>query len=130
MAATRITTQDIKDATITDTDVAAANKDGSAGTASMRTLGTGASQAAAGNHTHASAFTLVENEVPAGTVNGVNAAFTLANTPLAGSQAIYKNGIRQTPGASNDYTISTNTITFLAGNIPQTGDNLLADYRF
>lgn len=37
---------------ITDSHVAAANKDGVAGTASMRTLGTGATQAAAGNHTH------------------------------------------------------------------------------
>ena len=34
---------------ITDAEVAAANKDGVAGTASMRTLGTGATQAAAGN---------------------------------------------------------------------------------
>jgi len=34
---------------ITDTQVDAANKDGVAGTASMRTLGTGAAQAAAGN---------------------------------------------------------------------------------
>ena len=34
---------------VTDTEVAAANKDGAAGTASMRTLGTGATQAAAGN---------------------------------------------------------------------------------
>lgn len=38
---------------ITDAHVAAANKDGAAGTPSMRTLGAGASQAAAGNHTHA-----------------------------------------------------------------------------
>jgi hypothetical protein len=37
---------------VTDAEVAAANKDGVAGTASMRTLGTGAQQAAAGNHTH------------------------------------------------------------------------------
>src|SRR5438270_893818 len=34
---------------VTDAKVAAANKDGAAGTASMRTLGTGAAQAAAGN---------------------------------------------------------------------------------
>lgn len=34
---------------ITDSHVAAANKDGASGTASMRTLGTGAAQAAAGN---------------------------------------------------------------------------------
>jgi len=38
--------------TITDTHVAAANKDGTSGTPSLRTLGTGASQASAGNHTH------------------------------------------------------------------------------
>lgn len=42
--------------TITDTHVAAANKDGVAGTASMRTLGTGAAQAAAGNHAHAGVY--------------------------------------------------------------------------
>ena len=34
---------------VTDTEVAAGNKDGAAGTASMRTLGTGSTQAAAGN---------------------------------------------------------------------------------
>lgn len=39
----------IADGTITDVDVASANKDGAAGTPSMRTLGTGATQAAAGN---------------------------------------------------------------------------------
>lgn len=38
---------------LTDAYVAAANKDGVAGTASLRTLGTGAQQAAAGNHSHA-----------------------------------------------------------------------------
>lgn len=38
---------------ITDTHVAAANKDGADAVASMRTLGSGASQAAKGNHTHA-----------------------------------------------------------------------------
>lgn len=42
----------IKDGVITDVKVAAANKDGTAGTPSMRTLGTGAQQAAAGNHIH------------------------------------------------------------------------------
>lgn len=42
----------LADLTVTDAKVAAANKDGAAGTASMRTLGTGATQAAAGNHSH------------------------------------------------------------------------------
>jgi hypothetical protein len=71
----------------------------------------------------------VYNEVPTGTVNGVNTDFTLANTPTAGTVAVYKNGIRQLVGAGNDYTISGTTITFLADNIPQTGDNLIVDYQ-
>lgn len=49
LATGAVTTTGILDATITDTDVAAANKDGASGTASLRTLGTGAAQAAAGN---------------------------------------------------------------------------------
>lgn len=47
-----ITAAKIALATITDAQVAAANKDGVATKPSMRTLGTGAQQAAAGNHTH------------------------------------------------------------------------------
>jgi hypothetical protein len=49
MAKTGISGQDIRDLTITDSDVAAANNDGTAATPSIRTLGTGAQQAAAGN---------------------------------------------------------------------------------
>jgi hypothetical protein len=49
IAAEAVGASEIKDAIITDTEVAAANKDGAVGTASMRTLGTGAKQAAAGN---------------------------------------------------------------------------------
>lgn len=71
----------------------------------------------------------VDNEVPSGTINSINDTFTLANTPIAGSQHLYKNGVRQNPGGGLDYTISTATITFLAGNIPQTSDVLLVDYR-
>jgi hypothetical protein len=44
-----VTTADILDGTITDVDVNALNKDGAAGTPSLRTLGTGANQAAPGN---------------------------------------------------------------------------------
>lgn len=50
---------------ITDTNVAAANKDGVAGTASMRTLGTGAQQAAAGNHTHTGVYQPSDAELTA-----------------------------------------------------------------
>jgi len=45
-------------------DVAAANKDGEAATPSMRTLGEGAAQAAAGNHTHT--LTEVQEIAPTG----------------------------------------------------------------
>lgn len=49
IAATTITAANIVAGTLTDTQVAAANKDGTAGTASLRTLGSGALQATAGN---------------------------------------------------------------------------------
>lgn len=77
--------------------------------------------------TAAAAVTFVDSEVPTGTVNGVNAAFTLANTPTSGSLHLYKNGLRQK--VTTDYTLSGTTVTFVAGNLPQTGDLLLADYR-
>jgi hypothetical protein len=69
----------------------------------------------------------VDNEVPSGTINGSNTAFTLANTPIAGSVKLYLNGVRQEAGAGNDYTISGATITML--DAPLAGDKLLADYR-
>jgi hypothetical protein len=50
---------------ITDAKVAAANKDGIAGTASMRTLGTGATQAAAGNDAR-----LSDARAPSGVITG------------------------------------------------------------
>jgi hypothetical protein len=49
IAAGAVGASEIADGSITDTEIAAANKDGAAGTASMRTLGAGAQQAAAGN---------------------------------------------------------------------------------
>lgn len=70
----------------------------------------------------------VTSEVPSGTVDGSNTNFTLANTPTAGTVKVYVNGVRMNPGSGNDYTISGNTLTFLTGAIPTTGDVLLADY--
>jgi hypothetical protein len=75
-----------------------------------------------------------DSEVPSGTVNGTNgtdgnATFTLAATPTAGSVHLYVNGIRQKVGASEDYTISGVTITFISPSIPITNSKILADYR-
>lgn len=50
---------------VTDAKVAAANKDGAAGTASMRTLGTGAAQACAGNDSR-----LSDSRAPTGSASG------------------------------------------------------------
>jgi hypothetical protein len=74
--------------------------------------------------------TNVTRETPSGTVNGSNVTFTLANTPVSGSESIYVNGILQDSGAGNDYTISSGTITFLTGAIPQTGDKVRVSYTY
>jgi hypothetical protein len=71
-----------------------------------------------------------DSETPTGTINGTNATFTLVNSPTSTSLHLYRNGQRLTAGASADYQITGNTITFNAGTKPQTGDVLLADYRF
>lgn len=69
----------------------------------------------------------VNKEIPTGLINGVNTTFTLANTPIAGSEHIYRNGVLQESGAGNDYTISGATITYLTA--PLTGDKLRVTYR-
>ncbi len=70
----------------------------------------------------------IDGEVPAGTVNGTNAAFTLSNAPdPAGSLTIFRNGILQK--LTLDYTISGTAITFTSAATPQIGDTLLASYR-
>lgn len=51
------------------------------------------------------------NETPSGTINGTNAAFTLANSPSPSlSLELFLNGQFQTQGS--DYTLSGSTITF------------------
>ena len=60
-----VTALKIGNGTITDVQVAAANKDGTAGTASLRTLGTGAQQAAPGNDTRFS-----DARTPSGPASG------------------------------------------------------------
>jgi hypothetical protein len=72
--------------------------------------------------------TFVTREAVAGTKNGINATFTLAFTPIAGSEMIFLNGLLLNPGAGNDYTISGLTITMLT--LPLSTDVLLASYRY
>lgn len=70
-----------------------------------------------------------DGETPAGTVDGVNTAFTLGNDPdPAASLALYRNGLLMEQGV--DYTLSGDTITFVMASTPQSGDSLLAAYRY
>lgn len=52
---------------------------------------------------------------------------TLANTPIAGTVVLYRNGSRQFVGITNDYTISGTTITLI--NAALVNDVFLADYQ-
>lgn len=64
-----------------------------------------------------------------GTIDGVNATFTLANVPDINSDHLYLNGVLQNAGASVDYTIASNVITFVGTSIPVVGDTLIVSYR-
>lgn len=64
--------------------------------------------------------------VPTGTINGSNVTFSLASTPVAGTEIVYLNGLRLKRGAGDDYQISGATITM--NDAPLTGDVLLVDF--
>lgn len=67
----------------------------------------------------------VFGEVPSGTIDGTNATFTLANTPLSGTPVLLiLNGDVLQSGSGNDFTISGATITMLL--VPRSGDKLIA----
>jgi hypothetical protein len=68
----------------------------------------------------------VTRETPTGAINGSNTSFGLANTPVAGSESVFLNGILQEPGSGNDYTITGSTITYLTA--PVTGDRIRVSY--
>jgi hypothetical protein len=63
-------------------------------------------------------------EVPTGAINGVNATYTLKNppNPVTALQVFY-NGVLDT-----NYSLNSSTITM--SFVPQTGDTLVAYYRF
>jgi hypothetical protein len=70
----------------------------------------------------------VDQETPTGAINGVNAAFTLSQTPgPSSSLVVYRNGVRLTAGV--DYTAIGQAITFGSTLVPQTGDTLICSYR-
>lgn len=74
----------------------------------------------------APAGTFTDGEIPAGLVNGSNVTFTLAQTPINSSLALYRDGVRLAP--TTDYTLALTTITF--NTAPATLSILQADYQY
>jgi hypothetical protein len=70
----------------------------------------------------------VFRQVPTGAIDSSNKIFTIANTPIAGTEQVYVNGVLQNAGSGNDYQISGATITFETPATPQTGDVVLVSY--
>lgn len=99
---------------VTDAEVAAANKDGVAGTASLRTLGTGAQQAAAGNHAHAGLDDLYVN---------------VAGDTMTGSLGI---GATARANGSGWYTldVGAGTGVFMAGVAPSNNQAFLTNNMY
>lgn len=97
------------------------------GTAILKGNGSGGFSSATASTDYMAPAGFVTRETPSGTVNGSNTTFTLAATPLSGTEEVFLNGLLQEPGAGNDYTISTATITYLTA--PLTGDKIRVNYR-
>ncbi len=78
--------------------------------------------------TNSSAVVFVDGEIPSGTVDGSNTAFSLSQTPnpLASLQ-LYRNGIHLR--STLDYTASGASIVFAPGQAPRPGDILVCSYR-
>lgn len=70
-------------------------------------------------------YTPVSGELPSGLINGVNAAFTVANTPRSGSFRLCKNGLRI---PNSDFTLVGQNLTM--GTAPLPGEELLCDYEY
>jgi hypothetical protein len=119
---TPITSADIQDGTITDVDVAAANKDGVAGTASMRTLGTGAQQAFPGTG-RLDQLAVPTNPVPFNNQRITGIADATANNDAVSLQQLsavaagrdYKESVFAATTGSETYAITAGAVTDLTG---------------
>jgi hypothetical protein len=70
----------------------------------------------------------VDQATPTGAINGVNATFTLSQSPSpSASLTVFLNGLLQTAGV--DYTAAGTAITFATASLPQSGDILICSYR-
>ena len=67
-----------------------------------------------------------QQEVPIGTLNGTNKAFTLSQNPVLGTLILQLNGVTQLPGG--DYTIAGVAVNYLVA--PKATDWHLANYFY
>ena len=79
--------------------------------------------------TSATMINFSDEEIPSGTLNGINTSFTLLHAPLVGSLILTRNGLVQEANGI-DYVLVGNSITFNGSTIPQSGDILQAWYRY
>lgn len=70
--------------------------------------------------------TFIANEVPTGDIDNNNKIFILLNTPIDGTVIVRLSGSVQAPGASKDYTILNDTITFIKA--PKVGQEVIVSY--
>lgn len=96
------------------------------GTTITINAGTGVITATAAGST----INFADNETPAGTIDGTNATFTLAHTPIvspSSSLLLFLNGVLQ-KASVNDYTLTGASIVFATA--PVVNSIILAFYRF
>lgn len=72
---------------------------------------------------------LATDEVPTGTVNGTNTAFTTVRPYIPGTLEVFINGIKQARVTHFAETTPTTGI-FTMGDAPLTGDNIIVNYQF
>jgi hypothetical protein len=77
-------------------------------------------------HTGATTATEVWSEEASFTPGNTTA--TILNTPTAGTERVYRNGVRQNEGGTEDYTISGTTLTF--AKKLKAGDIVQVDYKY
>ena len=68
----------------------------------------------------------IGNEIPSGTIDGINKDFVLTNAAVTGSLLVRLSGLVQVPGIIKDYTLSGQTITF--NKAPKVGQEVVVSY--
>jgi len=121
-----VTSAKIADGTITDTDVAAANKDGAVGVASLRTIGVGAQQAMAGS------TRLDQIAIPTSFINFNNQALINAPDPSGATDVAnkrYADNVAQGLDAKQSVRAATTAnLANFATTAPNTLDGVTLQY--